>query len=215
MDAPYANRTEAGYALARHLEDLSDEPDLLVLGLPRGGVPVAAELARALGAELDVLVVRKLGAPGHPELAVGAIASGGGRVLNPEVVAAYHLDEQRLAGMEAEEREDLQRQERAYRGDRPFPRVEGRTVILVDDGIATGASMRVAAEALRSLSPARLIIAAPIGPPDAERRLRDTVDQVVLLQTPLSFYAVGQGYDDFPQVSEDDVRRMLEASAAG
>lgn len=203
----FADRRAAGKALARRLSHYRDEPNLLVLGLPRGGVPVAWEVAHALNAELDVLVVRKLGLPQQPELAMGAIASGGARVLNPEV-AAYSNATQIAEVTEAEQRE-LTRRETRYRGDRPPLQVENRTVMIIDDGLATGATMEAAVTALRSLQPAQLVVAVPVAPDDAVRRLEVLCDQVICLQVPAYFSSVGQWYEEFGQTSDDEVSELL------
>ena len=211
--APFADRREAGRQLAEALQPLADSgEDLLVLALPRGGVPVAYEVARALDAELDLLLVRKLGTPGQPELAMGAIASGGIEVLNSRVIQGLRIPEHLIQQVAREEYRELQRRETAYRGDRPPPRVEGRTVILVDDGLATGSTMKAAVEAVKSLRPARVVVAVPVAPPDTVRELESQVDQVVALLTPANFSAVGQWYLDFSQTSDDEVRELLRAA---
>ncbi len=211
--APFADRREAGRQLAEALQPLAESSeDLLVLALPRGGVPVAYEVARALDAELDLLLVRKLGTPGQPELAMGAIASGGIEVLNPRVIQGLRIPEHLIQQVAREEYRELQRRETAYRGDRPPPKVEGRTVILVDDGLATGSTMKAAVEAVKSLRPARVVVAVPVAPPDTVRELESQVDQVVALLTPANFSAVGQWYLDFSQTSDDEVRELLRAA---
>jgi putative phosphoribosyl transferase len=208
----YRDRIEAGRLLASRL-DRHALADPIVLALPRGGVPVATEVARALDAPLDVLIVRKLGFPGHRELAVGAIASGGARALNPEVAALVHPRE--LERIERRERAELERRERVYRGDRPLPALAGRTVILVDDGLATGATMRAAVAATRSRHPARIVVAVPVAPPDTVAVLRDEADEVVCPLSPEPFQAIGLWYDDFSQVEDDEVRELLEAAWRG
>jgi len=205
----FRDRIEAGQVLASHLSHYADRDDVLVLGLPRGGVPVAFEVARALHAPLDVFVVRKLGLPGHPELAVGAIASGGVRVLNDEVVRAFDLPPELIDAVAEREERELERRERAYRGDRPRLDVQGRTVILVDDGLATGSSMRAAVEALRSQHPARLVVAVPVGARDTCQELKCEADEAVCARTPEPFRAVGLWYDDFSQTSDAEVRQLL------
>jgi len=205
----FRDRIEAGQVLASHLSHYADRDDVLVLGLPRGGVPVAFEVARALHAPLDVFVVRKLGLPGHPELAVGAIASGGVRVLNDEVVRAFDLPPELIDAVAEREERELERRERAYRGDRPRLDVQGRTVILVDDGLATGSSMRAAVEALRSQHPARLVVAVPVGARDTCQELKCEADEAVCAHTPEPFRAVGLWYDDFSQTSDAEVRQLL------
>jgi len=208
----YADRRTAGRVLATALARYAHRNDVVVLGLPRGGVPVAFEVARALDAPLDVFVVRKLGAPGHPELAMGAIASGGVRVLNDHVVAWYRPSAAEIDRVTAFEWHELARRERAYRGDRqPIP-IAGRIAILVDDGLATGASMRAAVQAAHSLAPARVIVAVPVGAPDSCRAIADVAEEVVCLMQPESFDAVGLWYDDFSQTSEEEVRTLLAES---
>ncbi len=207
--APFADRREAGRRLAAALARLAGTPDLLVLALPRGGVPVAFEVARALDADLDLMLVRKLGTPGQPELAMGAIASGGIEVLNPRVVQGLGIPESAIREVARREYLELKRREAAYRGDRPPPRIEGRTVILVDDGLATGSTMMAAIEAVRARHPARIVVAVPVAPPDTVERLRRLVDEVVALETPADFAAVGQWYLDFGQTGDEEVRALL------
>lgn len=206
---PFADRTEAGQRLAEALSRYARSRDLLVLALPRGGVPVAFEVAERLGAELDVIVVRKLGVPYQEELAMGAIASGGAKVLNQDVIASLGLSEDEIETVAQREAQELARRERIFRGERPFPQVKGRTVILVDDGLATGATMRAAVAALRQLEPSAIVVAVPVAPPDTAARLRAEVDDLVCLATPEAFYAVGQWYVDFSQLSDEDVRDLL------
>ncbi|GAB6067549.1 phosphoribosyltransferase [Methylothermus subterraneus] len=206
----FANRREAGRRLAEALSAYAGRQDLLVLALPRGGVPVAFEVAKALGAELDVIVVRKLGVPYQEELAMGAIASGGAKVLNQDVIAGLGLAEEAVEAVAQKEAEELARRERLFRGDRPFPKVQGRTVILIDDGLATGATMRAAIAALKSFKPAAIVVAVPVAPPDTAAKLREEVDDLVCLATPENFYAVGQWYVDFSQTSDEEVRELLE-----
>jgi predicted phosphoribosyltransferase len=198
--------------LAQRLAAYANRPDVLVLALPRGGVPVAYEVARALHAPLDVFLVRKLGLPGHEELAMGAVASGGVRVLNRDVVERLQLPQELIDAVTRRELQELQRRERAYRGDRPFPDVRGKTVILVDDGLATGSTMRAAAEALRQQGPARLVVAVPAGSKETCDEFREEVDEVVCAITPEPFYAVGLWYDDFSQTTDDEVRELLSAA---
>jgi predicted phosphoribosyltransferase len=209
----FRDRADAGRRLAARLAPYADRADLLVLGLPRGGVPVAFEVARALRAPLDVFVVRKLGAPGHEELAMGAIATGGVRVLNAEVVRALGVDDAMIDGISAKERKELERRERAYRGDRPAPRVRGRTVIVIDDGLATGSTMRAAVCALREQGPARIVVAVPLGAAETCAELRTLADETVCLHTPEPFYAVGLWYDDFSQTTDDEVHDLLTRAA--
>lgn len=205
----YQDRRQAGQVLADALDGYRGKPNLLVLALPRGGVPVAWEVAAALRAPLDVFVVRKLGAPRWPELAVGALASGGGVVLNDEVVRALQLDESQLQEITDKEAEELARRERAYRGDRPPLEPAGKTVILVDDGVATGASMTAAIKAIRAADPAEIVVAVPVAPPSAHDPLAHLADDVVIAATPTAFMAVGEYYYDFRQTSDDEVRELL------
>jgi putative phosphoribosyl transferase len=206
----FTDRHEAGRELAHSLSRYAHRPDVWVLGLPRGGVPVAYEVACALGAPLDVLIVRKLGVPGQEELAMGAIAPGGVRVLNHELIEQLRIEAERLEQVERKERAELERRQQAYRGQRPFPDLRGKTVILVDDGLATGASMRAAALAVRAMNPARVVIAAPVAPPDTCEALREVADEVVVLRQPEPFRAVGLWYEHFPQTDDEEVRRLLE-----
>jgi putative phosphoribosyl transferase len=210
----YRNRAEAGRALAGRLALYAQRSDVVVLALPRGGVPVAFEIARALSASLDVFVVRKLGVPGHGELAMGAIASGGIRVLNPDVVAAFGLGERELEMVAARELDELRRREAAYRRDRPPPVVAGRVVILVDDGLATGATMRAAIAALRVMRPARIVVAVPVGARDTVQEIAALSDELVCPLTPAGFAAVGEWYEDFSETSDEEVRRLLEGRSA-
>jgi putative phosphoribosyl transferase len=209
----FPNRTEAGRRLALPLRDYTNRKDVIVLGIPRGGVPVAFEIARMLRVPLDVLVLRKLGVPGHEELGFGAIASGGIRTLNPEIVEALRISARDIELVTNAERKELKRREHAYRGRRPPLHVKGFTVILVDDGIATGSGMRAAADALRQLKPARIVIAVPVAPGSTCDRLRSEVDDLVCLYTPAPFYGVGQFYLDFSQVSDQEVNELLDRAA--
>ncbi|WP_133716280.1 phosphoribosyltransferase [Methylocaldum gracile] len=209
MDTLFENRTDAGRQLAQALGAYAGRSDLIVLALPRGGVPVAYEVARALKAPLDLLIVRKLGTPGNPELAMGAIASGGASVLNRDVVSIYRISDEVIENAAAKERQELARRERLYRGDRPYPDIENRCIIVVDDGIATGATMRAGLAALRQRNPACIVVAVPLAPVDTVERLRAEVDEVVCLTTPEPFFAVGQGYRDFSQTTDDEVREIL------
>lgn len=204
----FIDRQDAGERLADLLERRV-AADALVLALPRGGVPVAAVIARRLGLELDVLLVRKLGVPGHEELAMGAIATGGAQVLNQEVLAQLPIDPGMVEAVKQREQSELQRREQAYRGNRPMPRLQGREVILVDDGLATGATMRAAVQALQQYQPQRLIVAVPVAPPEAVLQLEQEADEVVCLLTPSVFYGVGYWYEDFSQTSDDEVRTLL------
>jgi putative phosphoribosyl transferase len=209
MDRPFRDRREAGRRLAERLTDYAGRPDVLVLALPRGGVPVAYEVARALGAPLDVFLVRKLGVPGREELALGAIATGGVRLLNEDVVRALRIPPEVIDEVEAAERAELARREREYRGERPAPDLRGRTVILIDDGLATGASMRAAVAALRQGRPARIVVAVPLAAPSTCEEFRDEVDEVICARTPEPFFAVGLWYEDFAQTTDDEVRDLF------
>ena len=204
----FANREDAGRQLAALLDDLRGRPDVLVLGLPRGGVPVARAVAAALAAPLDVFVVRKLGAPQQPELALGAIASGGTIVLNDDIVRQLSVDSARLQPIIDAQRHEVEWRERRYRGERPPLDLGGRTVVLVDDGLATGATMRAAVAAVRP-AVAAVIVAVPVGAPEAVAMLRRDVDRLEVVSTPPDFAAVGLWYRDFRQVSDEEVRRLL------
>jgi putative phosphoribosyl transferase len=207
--ARFQNRVDAGRQLAARLRLYANHPDVLVLALPRGGVPVAYEVAQALNAPLDVCLVRKLGVPGHKELAMGAIASGGVRVLNYDVVSWLGISGTTIDAVAARELRELQRRDRLYRGDQPQPEIRDRIVILVDDGIATGSTMRAAITVLKRQDPARLIVAVPVAPPQTYDALRSEVDDVVCLMTPEAFYAIGVWYEDFSQTTDDEVRDLL------
>jgi putative phosphoribosyl transferase len=209
MLTPFRDRAEAGRRLAQRLATHAGRPDVLVLALPRGGVPVAYEVARALEAPLDVFIVRKLGVPGHEELAMGAIASGGVCVLNDDVAAALRIPRPVFEATVARELRELQRRERSYRGDRPPPRVRGRTVILVDDGLATGSTMRAAVAALRRLAPARVIVAVPTAAPATCDLLQREADECICEITPDPFCAVGMWYEDFRQTTDEEVHDLL------
>ena len=213
MRTQFHNRTEAGQLLAEKLITYLNQPDVLVLGLPRGGVPVASEVAKALNVPLDVFVVRKLGLPHHPELAMGAIASGGVRVFNSDVVNSLRIPDEVIDAVSAQEFAELQRREKAYRDDLPSPDVEGKTVILVDDGIATGSTMLASIAALRQLNVARILVATPVVPASAYYEIRRVADEVVAVMMPEDFYAVGQWYEDFSQTSDDEVRQLLAEAA--
>jgi putative phosphoribosyl transferase len=204
----YRDRRDAGRALAERLSHFKGCSDLIVLALPRGGVPVAYEVAHALGVPLDVFVVRKLGYPGQEEYAIGAIASGGVQVLNPFAIDG--VSELQLGHIVSRERAELARREALYRGSKPPVDVRGRTVIVVDDGLATGATMRAAVAALRQHDPARLIVAVPVGAEDTCQQLRSEADEVVCPSTPSPFRAVGLWYQEFPQTSDQEVHRLLE-----
>ncbi|HYD00351.1 MAG TPA: phosphoribosyltransferase [Phycisphaerales bacterium] len=212
MGPIFADRHDAGRRLGRALARYGGRGDVTVLGLARGGVVVAYEVAEALQAPLDVLVVRKLGVPGHEELAMGAIASGGVRVLSRDLIGQLGISGDQLAAVTAAETAELARRELAFRGGRGPLDVRGRTVLLVDDGLATGSTMRSAAEALRQLSPARVVVAVPVGAPETCDAFRGEVDEVVCGVTPEPFYGVGMWYEDFSQTSDDEVRMLLERS---
>jgi putative phosphoribosyl transferase len=205
---PFRNRRQAGRALAERLEHLRGRPDLLVLALPRGGVAVGFEVAHALQAPLDVFIVRKLGLPGHEEFAMGAIASGGVRVMNP--MPGMDVSPEALAAVVAREQDELVRREHLYRGDRPAVGIRGRTVIVVDDGLATGSTMRAAVTSIHQQHPAHLVVAVPVGAEETCRQLRSEADEVVCAATPYPFRAVGLWYENFPQASDDEVHKLLD-----
>jgi len=206
----YRDRAEAGRELAGRLESYGHSPETLVLGLPRGGVPVAYELAEALDVEMDIFLVRKLGVPWEPELAMGAVASGDVRVINPEVVQSLGIPDDEIEAVARREREVLQDRERLFRGDWPAAKIESRNVILVDDGLATGSSMRAAITALRLQRPAKIVAAVPVGAPQTCERLRHEVDEMICPVMPDSFFAVGQWYVDFSPVTDEEVRELLQ-----
>ena len=214
MAQRFRDRHEAGRHLATALRAYAGRPDVLVLALPRGGVPVGYEVALALDAPLDVMQVRKLGVPGHEELAMGAIASGGVRIVSQDVVELLQIPDRVIATVAAAEERELDRRERMYRQGRPFPDMRGRTVILVDDGLATGSTMRAAAAALRAEGAGRIVAAVPVAPQESCDALSDMVDEVVCAITPQPFRAVGEWYDDFTQIGDDEVRDLLSQSAA-
>jgi len=206
----FLDRHDAGRQLAAKLEAYAGRDDVIVLALPRGGVPVGYEVAHALGAPFDVVTVRKLGVPDQPELAMGAIASGGAMFLNKGVLSAKRVTDAALHKVESRERTELERREKLYRGTRAALEVHGKTVILVDDGIATGASMHAAVMALRSRLPARIVIAVPVAPADAMARLEQVADELVCVLTSIEFFAVGQFYRNFDQTTDMDVRQLLD-----
>jgi putative phosphoribosyl transferase len=206
---PFVNRREAGEELARRLGHLAGRTDVVVFALPRGGVPVGYEVARALKAPLDVFLVRKLGLPGHPELAMGAIASGGVRVLNSDVVAWYSVPEAIIDEIAREEQAELERRERVYREGRPAVEVGGRVVVLIDDGLATGSTMKAAVRAVRAGAPSRVIVAVPVGALDTCREFQSIADEVVCARMPEHFRAVGQWYRDFSQTTDQEVQSLL------
>ena len=206
----FPDRIAAGRMLGARLAQFADEKPLLVLALPRGGVPVAFEVAMALHAPLDVFLVRKLGFPGQEELAIGAIASGGVRLLNAAIIRSLHLPPEQVEAVTQQETKELERRQHLYRGDCAAPEIQGHTIIIVDDGIATGSSMRVAITALRQKNPRKIIVAIPVAPFAACKRLQRDADAVVCLSTPSDFYAVGEWYRDFSQVSDATVRELLD-----
>jgi putative phosphoribosyl transferase len=214
MRTQFRDRVEAGQLLAERLGGYANQPEVLVLGLPRGGVPVAAEVARKLHAPLDVFVVRKLGVPGQEELAMGAIATGGIRVLNPEVVEPLRIPDDVIAAVAVDEQRELMRRERAYRDDLPAPDVAGKTVIVVDDGIATGSTMLAAVAALRKLKAGRIVVAAPAVAPTTYYEMESAADEVVAVIVPSYFRGVGEWYEDFSQTTDEEVRQILTQAAA-
>jgi len=210
MRPRFTDRTEAGRQLAAVLSSYAGRTDAIVLALPRGGVPVAFEVARALGVPLDVFIVRKLGVPGQEEFAMGAIASGGARVIDAAIVRDLAISRAEIDAVAQAETRELERRERQYRGERPFPELAGRTAIVVDDGLATGASMRVAVAALRGEHPARIVVAVPVAPWETCEALRQDADEVVCAVTPEPFHAVGLWYENFRQTSDEEVHDLLE-----
>jgi putative phosphoribosyl transferase len=210
QDLPFRDRAQAGQLLSRKLRTYADRPDVIVLGLPRGGVAVAREVARSLRVPLDVFLVRKLGAPGQEELAMGAIATGGVRVLNDDVVRALRISPHVIEAVTAKEARELMRRERLYREGRPALQLAGRTVILVDDGLATGSTMRAAVAALHQAKPASIVAAVPIAAAPTCQELAAEVDQIMCLHTPEPFYSVGFWYEDFSQATDAEIRDLLE-----
>ncbi len=206
----YRDRSEAGKQLAARLTKYADRDDVLVLALPRGGVPVGFEVARQLRVPLDIFLVRKLGVPGHEELAMGAISTGGVRVLNEDTIDYLRIPASVIDAVAASESRELERRERAYRGDQPEPDVRGKVVILVDDGLATGSTMRAAAAALRQQEPARIVVAVPVSAPQTCDEYRIGVDEIICAKTPEPFYGVGLWYEDFSQTTDEEVRELLE-----
>jgi predicted phosphoribosyltransferase len=209
---PFRDRRDAGKKLARELSHYADRTNVVIFALPRGGVPVAYEVALALNAPLDIFIVRKLGLPGREELAIGAIASGGIRVLNHDIVRMLDIPEEVINVVARREMQELQRREQAYRGERPALDVRDRIVILVDDGLATGASMRAAVAGLRAQRPARIVIAVPAAAREVCEAFKHEVDEIVCALTPEPFYGVGRWYDDFKQMNDEEVRVLLEAA---
>lgn len=210
---PYEDRRHAGVELAARLGYLKNRPDVVVLALPRGGVPVAYEVAQVLDAPLDVFLVRKLGLPGHPELAVGAIASGGVRVVNEYVVSWYRVPQSVIDAIAREEQIELERRERAYRAGHGPVALKGRVVVLVDDGLATGSTMKAAVEAVRAHAPARIVVAVPVGSPETCREFSEIADEIVCARAPDDFAAVGQWYRDFSQTTDEEVRDLLQKTS--
>ena len=215
MRTQFLDRTEAGRLLAEHLGVYRNRDDVLILALPRGGVPVGAEIARTLNAPLDVFVVRKLGLPEHPELAMGAIATGGVRVVNRDVVDALRIPSLVIDAVTAQEQDELARRERAYRDDLPAPDLNGKTVIVVDDGIATGSTMLAAVAALRQLGAARIVVAAPVIAGSTYYEMRRGADDVAAVLVPENFYGVGQWYENFSQTTDEEVRQFLAQARSG
>jgi putative phosphoribosyl transferase len=209
MQLPYRDRRHAGRTLAEALGHYRERNDLLVLGLPRGGVPVAFEIANALEGDLDVLIVRKLGVPGHKELAMGAVARGGVRVLNDEIVGQLGIPNETIEDVVKREQIEIERRENAYRGNRPAPVMRGRSIIVVDDGLATGSTMAAAVRALRQHEPQSIAVAVPVAPEQSVTALRDECDEIICPATPPRFRAIGQWYDDFEQTKDDEVRELL------
>jgi predicted phosphoribosyltransferase len=214
MYGRYGNRAEAGRALASALGKYAGRSDLVVIGLPRGGVPVAYEVAQALGAPLDVFIVRKLGTPGQEELAMGAIATGGVRVLNQEVISALGIDRLEVNAVASRELAEITRREELYRGGRPRPDLRGRTVIVVDDGLATGSTMRAAVQALRQHAPREIVVAVPVGSVEACELLEQEADKLVCLVRPEFFLAVGAWFEDFTQTTDQEVKELLDRAEA-
>lgn len=206
----FKNRLHAGQLLAAQLDAYTHRPDVVVLGLPRGGVPVAHAVAEALGVPLDIMLVRKLGVPGYEEYAMGAIAGNGQRVINPDAVSMLHISEQVIDAVARREWREIQRREKLYRGERAALPLQGRTVILIDDGLATGSTMQAAVQAVRSAHPARVIIAVPVAASETCEKLRAEVDELICLYTPENFRAVGVWYDDFAQTTDDEVIDLLQ-----
>jgi len=213
MPRQFRNRREAGRLLAPLLRHFASRRDVVVLALPRGGVPIAYEVAVAIGAPLDVFTVRKLGVPGYAEFAMGAIGSGGVYVLNSEAIDALHISRADVAGVMERERRELKRREHLYRDSRPYPKLEGKAVILIDDGIATGASMIVAVKALRQRGPSKIVVAVPVAPLETCSALREHADEVICYETPEPFGGVGAWYEDFSQVTDEEVRALLDQAS--
>lgn len=209
----FKDRRFAGQVLAKELTAYGNDPDVLVLGLPRGGIPVAFEVAKTLNAPLDVLVVRKLGVPDQEELAMGAIASGGVRIVNQHIISLVKISDEVIARVAAQEERELDRRERLYRRNRPLKDLQGRTVILVDDGLATGATMWAAVVTVRKQQPAQIVIAVPVAAPETCQELETEVDEIVCISTPSPFQSVGLWYESFPQTTDEEVRDLLAKAA--
>ncbi|MHC5745243.1 MAG: phosphoribosyltransferase [Nostoc sp.] len=209
----FKDRRFAGQVLAKELTAYANDPDVLVLGLPRGGIPVAFEVAKTLNAPLDVLVVRKLGVPDQEELAMGAIASGGVRIVNKYIISLEKIPDEVIARVAAQEERELERRERLYRGNRPLRNLQGRTVILVDDGLATGATMWAAVVTVRKQQPAQIVIAVPVAAPETCQELETEIDEIVCISTPSPFQSVGLWYESFPQTTDEEVRDLLAKAA--
>jgi predicted phosphoribosyltransferase len=214
MASRFPNRRDAGRRLAAELRAYANRPDVIVLALPRGGVPVGYEIATALDVPLDVFVVRKLGLPWHEELAMGALASGGVRILDRDLIRIARVSEEDIERVTATEQAELERRERGFRGDRPFPDLTGMTVILVDDGLATGSTMKAAISALRQEGPSRIVMAVPVAAPETCEAFRDIADDVICAVTPEPFRAVGLWYDDFSQTTDEEVHELLDRARA-
>jgi predicted phosphoribosyltransferase len=210
---PYRDRRHAGVELARRLSQYKGRHDVVVLGLPRGGIPVAYEVARAIAAPLDIFLVRKLGLPGHTELAMGAIASNGARVLNHDVVSRYGIPDEVVDAVARHEQAELERRERTYRSGRTPAELRGRVVLLVDDGLATGATMKAAVNAVRTHAPSRVVVAVPVGSPETCSELAEVADEIVCARAPHHFAAVGEWYQDFSQTTDDEVRDLLQEAS--
>ena len=205
----FNDRIDAGKRLAKRLSEYANRPDVLILALPRGGVPVAFEVAKELNVKMDVFIVRKLGVPGNEELAMGAIASDNIRVLNEDVIRSFHIPQRVIDEVTANELKELERRERIYRGNRPKPKISGSTVILIDDGLATGATMRAAVAAVKTKNPAKVIIAVPVAAPDTCSAFGKEVDEIICVATPEPFYGVGAWYEDFSQTTDKEVCRII------
>ncbi|MDZ8223217.1 phosphoribosyltransferase [Nostoc sp. ChiVER01] len=211
----FKDRRFAGQVLAKKLAAYTNRPDVLVLGLPRGGVPVAFEIAKALNAPIDVLVVRKLGVPAQEELAMGAIASGGVRIVNEYIISLVKISDEVIARVAVQEERELERRERLYRSNRPLPNLQGHTIILVDDGLATGSTMWAAVVAVRKQQPAQIVIAVPVGAPETCHELEAKVDKIVCILTPSPFQSVGLWYENFPQTTDEEVCDLLAKAPGG